>query len=558
MGKKYKLNKIRIFLKIKFYLTFLLYLQRNFENKKGNNSIILLALYRMDPLIHFDCSVQHDGILWDLRFEENYLNELITNNSSIFWPKNSFFKIKMILNKNRKKGGVQISNKSQKMYLITTMLPGTSQQNGHNSTSLQQQKHTHHVLPALINRMLPTELILRVFSYLDITSLCRCAQICRSWNKLSMDGSNWMDVDLFLFQREVKTSVVECLAKRCGNFLKVLSLKGCENVQDNAMRSFTTKCPNIERLTLTKCKLITDATCEYIGRYCSKIVMIDLENCTLITDVAIKFISEGCKYLEELNISWCEQITDLGLFILPKNCTKLRTLFCKGLDNITSNCFSKLGMAELKRLSLHSCPNILDITVNNITKHCPCLEFISLSNCREITDLSLVSIAQGCLRLKDIELAGCINLTDSGFIQLSKNCHELERMDLEECLLITDITLSNLNNGCPNLSSLSLSHCENLTDIGLAELCASHKDKLQVLELDNCPNITDNTLESMKMLQVLERIDLYDCQMITKDAIKKFKQGRPGVEVHAYFAPATPPPQAPPARRGICRCCAIL
>ena len=90
-----------------------------------------------------------------------------------------------------------------------------------------------------------------------------------------MDGSNWMDVDLFLFQREVKvilrkknsefanqnliqTAVVESLAKRCGNFLKVLSLKGCENVQDNAMRSFATKCPNIERLTLTKCKLITD------------------------------------------------------------------------------------------------------------------------------------------------------------------------------------------------------------------------------------------------------------------------------------------------------------
>ncbi|KAL7074691.1 hypothetical protein ACQ4LE_005554 [Meloidogyne hapla] len=457
--------------------------------------------------------------------------------------------------------GKRVQAKQNQMYLITTMLPGTSsqqQQNGHTLNS-QQQKHNHqNVPPALINRMLPTELILRVFSYLDITSLCRCAQVCRSWNKLSMDGSNWMDVDLFLFQREVKTSVVESLAKRCANFLKVLSLKGCENVQDNAMRSFATKCPNIERLTLTKCKLITDGTCEYIGRYCNKIVMVDLENCTLVTDIAIKFISEGCKRLEELNISWCEQITDLGLFYIAKNCINLKTLFCKGLDNITSNCFANLEMAELKRLSLHSCPNVLDETVNDIARHCPRLEFLSLSNCKEITDNSLVAISLGCPRLKDIELAGCINLTDAGFIQLSKNCHELERMDLEECLLITDITLSNLNNGCPNLLSLSLSHCENLTDIGLAELCASHKDRLQVLELDNCPNITDNTLESMKMLQVLERIDLYDCQMITKDAIKKFKQSRPGVEVHAYFAPATPPPQAPPARRGICRCCAIL
>jgi hypothetical protein len=50
-----------------------------------------------------------------------------------------------------------------KMYLITTMLPGTSQQNGHtlNPQQQQQQKYNQYVSSALINRMLPTELILR-------------------------------------------------------------------------------------------------------------------------------------------------------------------------------------------------------------------------------------------------------------------------------------------------------------------------------------------------------------------------------------------------------------
>lgn len=96
-------------------------------------------------------------------------------------------------------------------------------------------------------------------------------------------------------------------------------------------------------------------------------------------------------------------------------------------------------------------------------------------------------------------------------------------MDLEDCLQITDATLTNLNVGCPNLTSMSLSHCENLTDTSLAELCASHKDRLQVLELDNCPNITDAALDYMMPLYKLERIDLYDCQQITKEAIKKFK-----------------------------------
>ncbi|KAI1699468.1 f-box-like domain-containing protein [Ditylenchus destructor] len=171
-----------------------------------------------------------------------------------------------------------------------------------------------------------TETRKRIFSYLDIVSLCRCAQVCRSWNKLAMDGSNWQDVDLFFFQKNVNTAVVESLARRCGGFLKVLSLKGCENVQDTAMRSFCSKCPNIERLCLAKCKLITDSTCEFIGRYCHRLRELDLENCTAITDLTMKFISEGCKRIEDLNISWCLNITDRGMAYICRGCPNLKTL----------------------------------------------------------------------------------------------------------------------------------------------------------------------------------------------------------------------------------------
>uniref|UniRef100_A0A915CQX8 F-box domain-containing protein n=1 Tax=Ditylenchus dipsaci TaxID=166011 RepID=A0A915CQX8_9BILA len=392
-----------------------------------------------------------------------------------------------------------VQARHNQMYLITTLLP-----NGQSDPQ------------ALINRILPKELILR------------CAQVCRSWNKLAMDGSNWQSVDLFDFQKDVKTAVVESLARRCG---------------DSAMRSFAAKCPNIERLSLNKCKLITDATCEFIGRYCHRLKELDLENCTAITDLTMKFISEGCKRLEELNISWCENITDRGIAYICRGSPNLHTLICKGCEGLSPSCFAQVNndLKQLRKLSLLSCSNVTDETVEQLANGCNQLEFLCLSNCKEITDQALNAIAQGCPNIKDLELASCTNLTDTGFITLSKNCHELERMDLEDCSLITDAALLNLNNGCPNLSSLALSHCENLTDTGLAELCATHKDCLAVLELDNCPNITDAALDSMKTLKHLERVDLFDCQMITKDAIKKFKQFRPEVDVHAYFAPATPP-----------------
>ena len=55
-----------------------------------------------------------------------------------------------------------------------------------------------------INTRLPKELLLRVFSYLDIVTLCRCARVCRVWNVLALDGSNWQRIDLFEYQRDIK------------------------------------------------------------------------------------------------------------------------------------------------------------------------------------------------------------------------------------------------------------------------------------------------------------------------------------------------------------------
>lgn len=60
---------------------------------------------------------------------------------------------------------------------------------------------------ALINKKLPKELLLRIFSYLDVVSLCRCAQVSKSWNVLALDGSNWQRIDLFEFQKDVEVFI---------------------------------------------------------------------------------------------------------------------------------------------------------------------------------------------------------------------------------------------------------------------------------------------------------------------------------------------------------------
>lgn len=124
-----------------------------------------------------------------------------------------------------------------------------------------------------------------------------------------------------------------------------------------------------------------------------------------------------------------------------------------------------------------------------------------------------------------------------------------------------------------------------ITDDGIRQLAAGScaAESLSVLELDNCPLITDQTLEHLVSCHNLQRIELYDCQMITRVAIRRLRVSislsldnrilihfnhlffashlqnhLPNITVHAYFAPTTPPPTTSGARPRYCRCCEIL
>ncbi|XP_012226991.1 F-box/LRR-repeat protein 20 isoform X2 [Linepithema humile] len=416
---------------------------------------------------------------------------------------------------------------------------------------------------AQINKKLPKELLLRIFSYLDVVSLCRCAQVSKAWNVLALDGSNWQRIDLFDFQRDVEGPVIENISRRCGGFLRQLSLKGCQSIGNNSMRTLAQSCPNIEELNLSQCKRISDATCAALSSHCSKLQRLNLDSCPEITDMSLKDLAAGCLLLTHINLSWCELLTDNGVDALAKGCPELRSFLSKGCRQLTDKAVMCLARycPNLEAINLHECRNITDDGVRELSERCPRLHYVCLSNCPNLTDATLISLAQHCPLLSVLECVACTHFTDTGFQALARNCKLLEKMDLEECLLITDATLTHLAMGCPRLEKLSLSHCELITDEGLRQIALSPcaAEHLAVLELDNCPNISDNGLNHvMQACHNLERIELYDCLRITREGIRKLRAHLPNLKVHAYFAPPTPPPSAGASRQRYCRCCVIL
>jgi F-box/leucine-rich repeat protein 2/20 len=170
---------------------------------------------------------------------------------------------------------------------------------------------------------LPQDLLLRIFSFLDVVSLCRTAQVSRLWHDLALHGSNWQCVDLFEFQMAIEVYVVEQMSRRCGGFLRKLSLRDCQTVGDAALEKFCLNCPHLEKLILSKCVCITDRSAESLSKNCPNLLYLNMSSCRAITNDTCRHISSGCHKLEHIDVSYCDVLVE-GVELLVKGCPGLR------------------------------------------------------------------------------------------------------------------------------------------------------------------------------------------------------------------------------------------
>lgn len=416
----------------------------------------------------------------------------------------------------------------------------------------------------LINTMLPKELILKIFSFLDIVTLCRCAQVSKYWNQLALDGDNLQSVSLFDFRVAVQDQVVENLSARCGDYLRQLTLRGCKSVSDSSMEIFSKNCRNLEEINLDDCKQLTDETCKSLAANCHKLAHLNIASCN-VTDKSLEAIGKGCKSLRHINISNCNKITPAGIDSLARDCNNLLSFISIACKEITINDESLKVLSQnchkLKMINLNGCSAITDVGVKHLAENCHQLIYCCLSKCFAITDQALIDLGLGCTQLRTLGLIGCHQLTDHGFQSLTKYCKLLESLDLEDCVLITDQTLFYLTNNCFNLKRLALSHCDNITDEGIKYIGTSQKssESIQYLELDNCTQLTDTAMDHLISCKQLKQLDIYDNNRISRQATKKLYTYLPQITIKTYIQASTPQEQGiTEARQRYCRCCAIL
>lgn len=288
------------------------------------------------------------------------------------------------------------------------------------------------------------------------------------------------------------------------------------------------------------------------------LVKLDLSRCP-ITDDGIKYLA-NLENLKQLRMNFCKDLSDLGLKEIAL-LDKLKTLKIRDCPKVTGkffkdakefSCLQTLDIAHcdisddffenlkifqnLKKLLLDSCVNLTNVGFKKIA-NLKNLEVLGLSN-TNISSEGLEGIA-ALPNLRELDLHHSFRITDAGLKILARattlqdlNLAEtnitveglLSLLPLDNLKKLSILRCSNIKNSKPiyfpkNLNTLFFSSCENV----LSFKDVHFPDFLQHLTL-GFTNVQDEDLFRIALLKKLQKINLYNCQKISEQGLKKFKE----------------------------------
>eukprot|EP00897_Mesotaenium_endlicherianum_P007093 jgi/Mesen1/6411/ME000329S05580 len=233
---------------------------------------------------------------------------------------------------------------------------------------------------------------------------------------------------------------VAAVAKGCPE-LKLLSLRGSKQVDDEVLQGLARGCPSLTELDLHACDRVGDDGLRSVIRGCKQLKNLvlsgtgvgasledlfkgELPNLNtlrlsgeLITDRVMKSVATNCKELSEFYLANCK-ISDEGVEQLLQGCKKLKSLTVKASPMVTGNGFT-VRSTSLETLCLPNC-GITDDGLSAVMQACKSLHHLSVSQCRELTASGLMGVVSSCASLKELIMAGCLQVSREEVLAITK------------------------------------------------------------------------------------------------------------------------------------------
>ncbi|VDK32204.1 unnamed protein product [Taenia asiatica] len=441
----------------------------------------------------------------------------------------------------------------------------------------------------------PHEVLLAIFRYLDLPTLCRISCVCRTFYRLADETLSRLEsINLQALWPSTTDNTLSVLSRRlhrsqnrtaslcegprgrgtrsesapvhyaswssltgqgvthhttlvCGggappsDRVRSSASKGFDDISQDALLS------RLRRLDASWCgnyqAISTYGFCQFLSDVGRNLTTLRLSSCQMVNDECLLQLINICGNLEELDLSSCRSVTSGG-FIPLGRLIKLRWLSLyrtrvadAALHNLANLC------QHLRHLSLGSCVSIedADTIVEHITASNPLLESLVLWRCRNLTSFGVLRIAEHCPHLLRLDLGWC-----TGIESEPSNClREL----VTRCRKLRVLSLAAIRSVTPaDVDAIADSLCDSLVDLDLignaliTQSCINrlllHCRNLAFLDISHCPSIS--LFEALSLKTIYNHCDIAFYHHTS------LPSPPPAIPMDFHFPQLPPPQQFPP------------
>ncbi|KAF0987860.1 hypothetical protein HZS_363, partial [Henneguya salminicola] len=291
---------------------------------------------------------------------------------------------------------------------------------------------------------LPSEVILKIFSFVEKKQYFHLALVCKHWLWLISDPHLWKNVHFK--EADLTVERFEYLVRN--RFLGLvcnMNLSGCV-LNPQTLAHVATKCPQIKNLSLKSCRF--NVSCEYDTHAQSTNNSIAFSNDMIRLD--IRNFGKGFILLHAILMnSQCEKLECFG-FGHSKNAFECSQF--NGFNNFISR------LKNLRVLEFTNVNFINDEVIEIIANSMPNLEYVGLSNCKLVKGTTLGLLLRKCPNVSSLILSDtCID--DSALFSIDWSNSKVDEIDLSGCDLVSNIGLAYVLGCLKNIQYLRLDRC---------------------------------------------------------------------------------------------------
>ncbi|XP_074641683.1 uncharacterized protein LOC141899336 [Tubulanus polymorphus] len=324
---------------------------------------------------------------------------------------------------------------------------------------------------------------------------------------------------------KLNNSVFTSIAMTLNSRLESIHVTNLHCVNDESLSAIAEHCHNLKYLEMLGCNRVTHESMEKLFQRCTKLEFLDISYCSLLQK------SPSCNVLKMIpmsvsSLSFCGLLLEDPELLIDslKRLTKLKTLRLCGVtalnEKTMKEILKEIGQ-DLTCLDLSGCMDLTDEALKSVSKYCTSLEQLAIHHVMAATGTTLLPMFQDAERAANINSLqlSCRQFSIDVLFTIAQNCHNIEKLSISGLTDVTEELILMIAENCPKLIDIGLKGCKQVTDKAICLL--ARNCPIQKIVISGIHSLTDKCIFALaNSCHYLDSIYVSGCSLVSPVALR--------------------------------------